>query len=155
MCLIVGEKHPQAERTLSFVARFTTADKREKETLSTNKKEGEEGKGNTSSNKSANDTLQEGQGDVDKTLNSTSAQGTSSAVNDSVVALDDEGDEEVDPFLVNMFQFLLNVSLGLTVVNDSAMLFILFFNYIAVVLAVMQYLLVLSINSFIVVFYMK
>ena len=111
VCLIVGEKYPEVERTLSFVARFTTADKRLKES-----KEGKEngtGKENTQNTENCEDATEKGvdgqkdsmdcepEGDRNKSP-------SSSSVHDESVTIMEE--EEVDPFLINMFQFLLNVS---------------------------------------------
>lgn len=87
VCLVVGEKQPQVERCLSFVATFTCADKKLKEDKTElNKENSEEG-------------LSAQELDKKKELSE------SSSLQEDM----EEGDEEVDEFLIRMFQFLLNV----------------------------------------------
>lgn len=92
----MGEKHPQVERTLSFVARFTTADKRPKEDK--DDKDNQTGKENK----------------PDEEVGAAAAKEKEVAPSCSSLSVTDselEDDDEVDPFLINMFQFLLNVSI--------------------------------------------
>ncbi|XP_018023231.1 condensin complex subunit 3 [Hyalella azteca] len=96
VCLVVGEKHPQVERCLSFVATFTTYDKTLKEDKSNEKS-------NHNNEKDLGKTPEEL--DKEKELSSSSSQ-------DSTVVQqqeEEEVDNDVDEFLIKMFQFLLNI----------------------------------------------
>jgi hypothetical protein len=96
VCLVVGEKHPQVERCLSFVATFTTYDKTLKEDKSNEKS-------NHNNEKALGKTREEL--DKEKELSSSTSHDSTNVQQQEEV----EFDNDVDEFLIKMFQFLLNV----------------------------------------------
>ncbi|KAF2353585.1 Nuclear condensin complex subunit 3 C-terminal domain [Trinorchestia longiramus] len=87
LCLVVGEKHPQVERCLSFVASFATCDKRIKDDKTAKKLKDDE-------------NLDEFPEETDQGKEILDAQGVMEEM---------EENEDVDEFLIKIFQFLLNI----------------------------------------------